>query len=273
MSNWENIVKNILNENNIISLTAVKIPSYKKLCEIFNIIESLEEDSKDNEAWLRIAYDYYKKLLKKIENKEYTKCQLETILINLDNLLVFIDYDDTGSYNQSYYNSDNKTIYLYAKNIQNLKEDIYFRSNFIHEITHYLSEFEDDNQLSWNYVDSAEDEIKYYTQPTELLSNKIAVCDFLINLIEKNINKYITRNSLLNTEKLQEKINEILEKITAQPGFLYHNFLKALGRNEQELKDFYKEIIDTCIQYIQNNLQECSNYAFYNYLKECIEND
>lgn len=269
MSEFREIVKEAFDENNIISTIAIQPRTYEELCDIFNV--SLEEDKDDNKAYLYLAYDYYKKLLQKIDKRDYDILKSGALYIDLDDFTVFIDNGNHGSYNYSNYDGENKRIYLYTKDLDNIKDDIYFRSNFMHEVTHYLSEFENDNSMLWNYSNYSDDKISYYTQPTEILSNKVAICDFMINLIKKSIRNNISEKDLLITEFIQKQIDRIIDTITSKKGFIYHEFFNALAKDKEAFKEFYKEIVETCIEYIEDNLQECTQYAMLNDLVESLK--
>lgn len=271
MSEFREIVKEAFDENNIISTIAIQPRTYEELCDIFNVsLEELEEDKDDNKAYLYLAYDYYKKLLQKIDKRDYDILKSGALYIDLDDFTVFIDNGNHGSYNYSNYDGENKRIYLYTKDLDNIKDDIYFRSNFMHEVTHYLSEFENDNSMPWNYSNYSDDKI-YYTQPTEILSNKVAICDFMINLIKKSIRNNISEKDLLITEFIQKQIDRIIDTITSKKGFIYHEFFNALAKDKEAFKEFYKEIVETCIEYIEDNLQECTQYAMLNDLVESLK--
>lgn len=272
MFEFREIVKEAFDENNIISTIAIQPRTYEELCDIFNVsLEELEEDKDDNKAYLYLAYDYYKKLLQKIDKRDYDILKSGALYIDLDDFTVFIDNGNHGSYNYSNYDGENKRIYLYTKDLDNIKDDIYFRSNFMHEVTHYLSEFENDNSMPWNYSNYSDDKISYYTQPTEILSNKVAICDFMINLIKKSIRNNISEKDLLITEFIQKQIDRIIDTITSKKGFIYHEFFNALAKDKEAFKEFYKEIVETCIEYIEDNLQECTQYAMLNDLVESLK--
>lgn len=246
--------------------------SYKELCKIFNVDSNLQEDKDTNKAYLFIANDYYKKLLEKVKNKDYEKCRSGAICIKLEDLIIFIDYGDFGNYNKSHYDPENNYIYVYTKNLNSIYSDYIFRSNFMHEITHYLYKNENDSSLPWNYKAYNENEIKYYTQPSEIMSNKISICNFLCNEIIYNINRVINKENLLSDSNLQAFINSQLNFITSHKGFIYHNFLVALSKDKKAFNDFYNEILENCIEYVRENFEECTMYSMYHELQENLSN-
>lgn len=261
-------VKKSISEQTKIIPGKIKMPSHEELCYIFNVDNTLTEDKTDNEAWIYLACSYYKMLMNKIKVHDYTKATSGAYKVNLDDIDVYISTGNDGTYNHSSYDSDWKCINLYTKDFKSISYDYIFRSNFIHEITHYLSEHENDNSLPWNYIRPEEDLIKYYTQPTELLADKISICDFMIKLIEKNLRSTLHKDDLLTTEALTTRIDDIIHAITSNPGFIYHEFFAALSNDPKVFIDFYMEIVDTCIDYVQHNLKECNIYAIYNELVE-----
>ena len=62
--------------------------------------------------------------------------------------------------------------------------------------------------------------------------------------------------------------SNFIHEITSNPGFIYHEFFAALSNDPKAFIDFYMEIVDTCIDYVQHNLKECNIYAIYNELVE-----
>lgn len=263
-------VRNSITEQTGIIPGKIKVPSHEELCHIFNVDNQLTEDKTDNEAWIYLACSYYKIFINKIKTHKYSKTTSGAYKVNLDDIDIYVSTGNDGTYNHSSYNSDWKCINLYTKDFKSVSSDYIFRSNFIHEITHYLSEHEDDNSFPWNYTRPEEDLIKYYTQPTELLADKISVCDFMIKLIEDDLRSTLHKEDLLTREALTSRINNIIHAITSHRGFIYHEFFAALSNNPKAFLDFYMEIVDTCIDYVQHNLKECNIYAIYNELVESL---
>lgn len=263
-------VKNSIAEQIEIIPGKIKVPSYEELCHIFNVDKKLTEDKADNEAWIYLACSYYKMLMNKIKVHDYIKTTSGAYKINLGDIDVYVSTGNNGTYNHSSYNPDWKCINLHTKDFNTISSDYIFRSNFIHEITHYLSEHEDDNSMPWNYTKADEDLIKCYTQPTELLADEVSVCDFMIKLIEDDLHSTLHKADLLTTEALTARINKVIHVITSNPGFIYHEFFAALSNDPKAFVDFYTEIVDTCIDYIQHNLKECNIYAIYNELVESL---
>lgn len=263
-------VRNSITEQTGIIPGKIKVPSHEELCHIFNVDNQLTEDKIDNEAWIYLACSYYKIFINKIKTHKYSKTTSGAYKVNLDDIDIYVSTGNDGTYNHSSYNSDWKCINLYTKDFKSVSSDYIFRSNFIHEITHYLSEHEDDNSFPWNYTRPEEDLIKYYTQPTELLADKISVCDFMIKLIEDDLRSTLHKEDLLTREALTSRINNIIHAITSHRGFIYHEFFAALSNNSKAFLDFYMEIVDTCIDYVQHNLKECNIYAIYNELVESL---
>lgn len=263
-------VRNSITEQTGIIPGKIKVPSHEELCHIFNVDNQLTEDKADNEAWIYLACSYYKIFMNKIKTHEYSKTTSGAYKINLGDIDIYVSTGNDGTYNHSSYNSDWKCINLYTKDFKSVSSDYIFRSNFIHEITHYLSEHEDDNSFPWNYTRPEEDLIKYYTQPTELLADKISVCDFMIKLIEDDLRSTLRKEDLLTREALTSRIDSIIHAITSHRGFIYHEFFAALSNNPKAFLDFYMEIVDTCIDYVQHNLKECNIYAIYNELIESL---
>lgn len=244
-----------------------KIIHYRKLLTTLGL-NNLVEDKDDNQTYLAMAYGYYKSLLKKIENKQYTITQSGALRIPVADFVVYLDVGKNGSYNHNHYDEDYECLHVYTQDLQNIKKDFIFKSNFVHELTHHFTEVEDLDMTYDDYIKPEDNELQYYTQPRELLSNKIAISDHIIGIIKDNIRGNIKEPDIKDRNSIENFIKGILGKIIQSKGFLYYNFLQALSKDRKQFLDFYNEIVDTCVEYIQNNLHECTQYAIYHTIQE-----
>lgn len=244
------------------------IKAYEKLLTDLGLSNVLSEDKKDNQTYLALAYGYYKKLLEKIENAQYTITQSGALCIPIADFTVYLDTGKHGSYNRSHYSEEYDCLHVYTQDLNTIEKDFIFKSNFIHELIHHFANVEDLDIIHKDYISVDEDELAYYTQPQELLSNKIAICDHIIGIIKDNIRNGIKEPDIKDRTSIENFIKNILGKIIKSKGFLYYDFLQTLSKDRKAFIEFYNEIIDTCVEYIQNNLKECNMYAIYNSLKE-----
>lgn len=244
------------------------IKAYEKLLTDLGLNNVLSEDKNDNQTYLAIAYGYYKKLLEKIENKQYTITQSGALRIPIADFTVYLDTGKNGNYNHSHYSEDYDCLHVYTQDLNTIKNDFIFKSNFIHELIHHLANTEDLDITHDDYIRPEDNELQYYIQPRELLSNKIAICDHIVGIIKDNIRNSIKEPDIKDRASIENFIKNILGKIIKSKGFLYYDFLQALSKDRKAFIEFYNDIVDTCVEYIQNNLKECNIYAIYNSLKE-----
>ena len=99
-----------------------------------------------------------------------------------------------------------------------------------------------------------------------MLADTISIFAFIIKLIEINLRSTLHKADVLTTEALTTRVDDIIHAITSNPGFIYHEFFAALSNDPKAFIDFYVEIVDTCIDYVQHNLKECNIYAISNEL-------
>lgn len=268
MRNFKKRLKELLYEENILLIDKFTTPNHEELCRIFNVDEVLTEDKADNEAWIYLACNYYKRLLDLLKHGNIDPIEEDIFEVQLDDLKIKIYQGKRGNYNYSNYNPDSKELVLYTSDMHNVDHDYLFRNSFIHEITHYLSEHENDNTMPWNYTKVDEDLGKYYTQPTELLAYKVSICHFIVNEIQYDILHSMHKEDWIDSENLRKRIEKYINKLTAAKGFIFHDFLVALSKDKKVFKEFYEEVVDTCIDEIKNHLYECRIYTVYNEIKE-----
>lgn len=257
-------VSKIFYENAIMLRKPLANRSYEESCKIFNVDLNLQEDSRENHTYLYLAHDYYKRLLNQIAKIRKNHRQTDHYKIQLDDVTVYISCGKNGDYNHSYYDPENKDIEVYAKNINTIKDDPFFRSNFMHEITHYLSQNENDDMLLHNYTKEDEDVLKYYTQPTELLLNKIAISDFIFNQIKIDVLRNMNTMDIKSQDALQRRIDQFINAFVSNKGFIYHEFFNYLAKDQQLFKEFYEELQETIITYIEHSFSEAKTYCILN---------
>ena len=235
--------------------------SYRLLLSDLGLDHRLKEDADENQSYIAMAEIYYKQFLDKIKAKKYAKTQSGALEIELDNFTVYLHIGDDGSYNHSHYSDGYNTLDIHTDDLDKIENDRFTKSAFIHELAHHIEKLEDSESIHLDYTKYDEDEVKYYTQPSEIFANKIAICNFIIDQVKSNIQTTIQVKDLKDEQSLREYIKKLFEIIITSKGFLYYNFLQALSKDQKAFMEFYNEMLDTCVKYIQNDLKE-SNFVF-----------
>lgn len=277
---FKRLVERILRKNNINPETynsfvnELENRTHDDLLEIFNLEKSIVEDA-ENQSNIWLARHIYSEFLENIQNKQYAKISKNTYEINIEDLCIILN-TNLKDYNKSTYDYDKKEITVNTKfditEIIKIANDQILRSNLIHEITHHLTYENDDSTLPWNYKNFENDKNGYYTQKSEIQSNKTAICDFIISFIIDNLQQTLNIRDINNTKELQRYIDKMINYFINTKGMIYHEFLSTLSKNEKEFKAFYEEIVIDCINYIQTRFDECQILSGYNYLRENITN-
>ena len=90
----------------------------------------------------------------------------------------------------------------------------------------------------------------------------------VVEKIKNEVKDSINQFDIQSEQKIQNKINQVLNISLHDEGFLYHNFLVNLVKDKEKFQAFYKDVVDTCIDYIKNNQVECYMKAIANSINE-----
>lgn len=266
MSEWCKIVEKIKNEHE--SKNCLKEYTYEQLENIFNLKE-LKEVKEENRTSLWLANHTYNDFIKACKEKNYRNIEQQNCLeIILEDVTIYLFLN--SNYNHAGYDSENNYIIastiLSEENVSDsIEKDFALRSILIHELTHRFSMLNTDDYF---HPDLNNPEKEYYLQDTEIESNTDSICDFIINLIKNEVRDSINQFDIQSEQKIQNKINQVLNVSLHNEGFLYHNFLVNLVKDKEKFQMFYKDVVDTCIDYIKNNLVECYMTAIANTMNE-----
>ena len=256
MSKFADLIEKILQEkqqnlNEKIDITPLP-RTYEELLHIFCLDTAIKENIDDIQTNVSKARELYHLIINKIKNKEYIT-EDDKKIIYLNDLTIIID--ENTDYNKAYYNNEYKTISLYTDNINEIQGDALFRANLIHELTHYLTQ---DKFNKDTYIQPEEDITKYYTQPNELDAYTSSIADLIIKSVKQEIRYHTTTKSIFNNKELiQKRLDSKKEKSVKQNFFIYKGFLETLQKDKEKFQNFYTEIIEACLQYINKNLNEC----------------
>lgn len=259
------------------STIVIEPRSYEELLHIFALDEQFQEDANNIQTLLYLANQYYKKIKEKIHAGNYEIKPSGVMYIELDEFDIYIDTGNIGGYHRSSLNLDDLRISLYAKDLryEELCKDELFKSNLVHELTHYLSQHEDDAFALNHYIRPKSDgsNVKEYSlQQTEFLSNEVAICDFIIHRVLGMIDANIKKDDIKTKQTIQEFVDALIYTTCKDPLFIYSQFIRNLKKDETAFRDFYEEIIKACVGYIQRQLHLFESLASLNNFTDTLKN-
>lgn len=274
MSQFREIVENCLAEHGynlveskVLETKDIKLEprTEKQLLKIFCLDENeLSEDKDENKNTLWLARNIYEKFIQKVKEGKYERTKFGGI-VNINDLE--IEFSITGKAGDGVYTKLNNKILVYTEKLNDLENDLNLRNGLIHEIVHSIS-YDDFNNFN-NYISPETNKNEYLTQPLEFEANKIALCDYLVDQILKNLKQQMLTKDIDDSNKLQNYIDQILYNIMSNEKHTYYDFLSILHK-KKKLNDFYSEIVETCIEYIQDHLAESTLYSVGNDFKQYL---
>lgn len=263
MSEFRKIVENILRKNEIKKfmerLRQEVTPEY--IYHIFHLDEDLKEDKNETKNSLWLAQQIYNQILDKIDNKKYKKTKFGGI-ITLDNPDIEIEFNITGRMGDGFFSKEDNKIIVCVDDIKNLKDNDILENALIHEIVHSIS-YDDFNNY-YNYTKPEDDRDNYLTQPLEFEANKVSLCNYIVKKVLKALKSEISMEEIKNFDLLRKRIDKILDDISLDEQGFYWEFLKAVHKDKKAFEEMYFEIVETCVEFIQEHLTESHNWALTN---------
>lgn len=272
MSEFRKIVENILRKNEIKKfmkrLRQEVTPEY--IYHIFHLDEDLKEDKSETKNLLWLAQQIYNQILDKIDNKKYKKTKFGGI-VTLDNPDIEIEFNITGRMGDGFFSKEDNRIIVYVDDIKNLKDNDILENALIHEIVHSIS-YDDFNNY-YNYIKPENNRDNYLTQPLEFEANKVSLCNYIVKKVLKTLKSEVSMEEIKDFDLLRKCIDKILSDISLDEYHFYWEFLKAVHQDKKAFEEMYFEIIETCVEFIQEHLTESHNWALTNkWLHEDIHN-
>ena len=264
----------------------IKPRSYEELLKIYGLSEDLEEDNKNilnTRTYMFLAEKAYQELLEKIDEEDYIKLSENIYVIELsDGVKVQIKLgapklgiasnDEIENREAGSWSNLDKTIYIDSQvskmSALKLSNEDFFKSRFIHEYTHFLTDSEDTLNPSQAYINKRTDLKGYYTQPCEVASYQTSFCVALCDYVKSLIKQGIGREELKDPKQLQEYIEELIGYAVEEKDHLFHDFLMNLKEKPELFEKFHQEVLENCVAYCYNHYTECVSHALENTLKE-----
>jgi len=255
MSKFRRIVEDVLQKHKKANIRKwlEETTTLEHVYHIFHLNKILVEDKDETKNSLWLAQQVYNQILDKIDSKDYQKTQFGGI-IHLDIPELDIEFSLTGREGDGFFSKQNNEIVVYAEDLNSFKDNETLETALIHEIAHSMS-YDDMNNFS-NYIKPEENREKYLTQPLEFEANKVALCNYIVKKTLKELKNKLSKEELYNRDLLRKHIDEILYDISQNQQSFYYEFLNAVHKDKKVFKELYFEIMETCIEYIQEHLSE-----------------